>query len=425
MLVTSLSQVEDFQRHVAGANYSDVQFKYPSAITRGDQTPEAILTECRELLANEDVDVILNIFPGLELVQTALARDCPHLRHAPFEAAFLCAHRYYSRQIPLQGFNCHFGIVHLDDPNDDITNMFEEIGCPVYLRDNFRFGDSPSVKVRSLRDFYKELPRIKASVARTKALLKPILKGQLPKHKYTIGQQASCMVEESFGPGDGSVHYVEGCVTNGGVMPWAISDVLHWADHPLCVKGVGVPSVLDQAVQFQLWAVFRELVDKLCYLHFDNHFLTIKVNVHRGGAVRVLDTHAGIMRGSPKLYRHVFQNGDNIRAQLDISLGNMLNHPKLLPRRFGLRAVLSTFTKGHAKGILNFKAAKELIKEHAHIALQVTEDMDIDPDVEEGFQLAEVYLTGTTLHDCEVQMRELAWRLLADTDMCPWADAQK
>ena len=424
VLVTSLAQADEFQRHLVGASYSDVQFKYPPGIVKGEQTPADLLKDCRELLGDEHLDAVVNIFPGLELVQTALVADHPHLRCTNFESAFVCGHRYYSRQMAMQGFNCRFGLLHLADHSEEsIGTLFEEIGCPLNISDNIRLGKLPFRQIRTMKQFYRQLPAIKAAAEKTLELTKPLMKGNIPYHKYPLGIQLNCIVEEAFDPKEDpfSTHYVEGCVMDGDVTPWVISDVITWLERPHCVKGIGLPTQLDEAAQFQLWAVFREVLDNLQHLKFDNQFLTIKVNIHPAGKVRVLDMYACVLRDSPILYRHVYQNGDNIRAQIKIATGQMLSHPKSLGGRFAMRAYLTTFKQGRASELVNYKAFKELPKGNPQLHGLPPEDAMIDPDVLNGFQLAEVNILGSSYKDCCHQMRELTHKIMKVTDDCPWA----
>ena len=37
------------------------------------------------------------------------------------------------------------------------------------------------------------------------------------------------------------------------------------------------------------------------------------------------------------LYRHVLNNGDNWRAQMDIALGDVMNTPRLLAERYAMK----------------------------------------------------------------------------------------
>ena len=71
------------------------------------------------------------------------------------------------------------------------------------------------------------------------------------KVKYPLALDPICLIDEDWDPRKRpvTIHYVEGCVADGEMVPWAISDVLYCRHKPTYLTVVGLPTALDEHVQ--------------------------------------------------------------------------------------------------------------------------------------------------------------------------------
>ena len=83
--------------------------------------------------------------------------------------------------------------------------------------------------------------------------------------------------------------------------------------------------------------MFRETVQRLIDRGFNDQFVHAKIAVLDDGSVKVTDMAGCLIADNTALYRHVLNNGDNWRAQMDIALGDVMNTPRLLAERYAMK----------------------------------------------------------------------------------------
>lgn len=427
MLCRSLAQAEECQRHVLAAKYQDIQFIYPHTLAHQEMDYVSLLKDCKDVISDDYVDIVVCFHPGLELVKAELVGQFEELKGPSFESAFLCVHRIYNKKYVTTGFNTAYGVITPEDVNQqEVVSILEETGTPVVVRDSFRTDMAMKCKkARSVRGVLKDKEEFHEKLCKTYDLLGGIINGKLvglPRYE-DLSDEKMCILEEYWDPAREpmSIHIVEGCVAEEEFVPWAISDVMYWKHKPRCVKGVVSPTKLGESAQYDIWAIMREVVQRLIVCGFNDQFVHAKIMLLPDGNVRVIDMNASLYVDNIAMHRHVYQHGDSLRALCDIGLGRMPSHPKLRPLRYAVMACIVSFAQGFAYEMLKFKVIKTL----PDVTVLIDETTSLEPRSDDGAHLANVYAMATTYDECVEKIQATIKEIIKDEKdiKCPWIDS--
>ena len=213
---------------------------------------------------------------------------------------------------------------------------------------------------------------------------------------------------------------IEACVSNGEIVPWVISDLHFWKCNRNIPKSSSIPTKLTEIVQYEVWAVFRLVVQKLINNGFDNHFVQARITVQDDTHVKIMDMDSGIIKENTLAYRHVFTNGDNLGALIDLGLNRLMDHPKLLPSRAAVRAQLIIFRSDPEPVSISDVADMAYAKHHPGVVLHVHDHSTIVHDKRRGFHLADIIALGATVEECELMVEDISRKILKDRRSSHW-----
>ena len=424
VIVSSMAGADDLKRHLVRDRFPEFRFYYPSNLESEATDLMSLYKNCCDVVETESIELVFAAHKGLELVQAALVKKYPQLRGPSIESSFLCAHRYYNRQMISLGFNTAFGVIDVDSGKDsDIVSAFDETQSPAILNDAYvYFKSMPSRRIKSPKQFLQDMEDIKNTLKPSSKFFQEFLNEFIDIDRYNLAFELCAVIEQYFDPTnpDLSMHDVELCVYDDDFIPWAITDRFYWKQKPKCLLGVGIPSRMTEVVQFQVWAVLREVVQRLLPFGFDSQFIQAKVvAMPQMATVRILEMGGCIIRENTLLYRHVLQNGDNAKAVIDMGVGRIVRHPKLLPNRYAFLGRLATFTTDIAANIVDIKAAKTM--SNVDILPSADTMIQVD-DSDKGYQVAKVYAYGTSFEDCMATMESTKNEVLKKPDHCSFMD---
>ncbi len=276
-------------------------------------------------------------------------------------------------------------MLELDDvTSGHISSIVSDLGPPVEVKECFNIT-RPQLYLRANtgKTIWREIDNIKMDVTSNIAKVMPLIMGKFDSDRYNLAFEPLCIIEEvnkkasgKFVHSDAGFYQVECCHVEDNVMPWIISDIQCWPDKPECRRAVSVPTAMSMATQFEVWAVFREVVEKLVTFGFKNSFINATVEITSDGSVRIHDLYPTMIFDNVPLYRHVYQNGDTLRAHCDVSLDQEPLHLKEKPKKFAMKAYLTLFTSGPVENLVNMKKLKSnkfahaLVPEDAIIQIQ-------------------------------------------------------
>ena len=232
-----------------------------------------------------------------------------------------------------------------------------------------------TILLHTLKDLRKELDEIKTQVADNLKELNPLIAEKVDEIYYDLAQESLCLLEEvkphlitsKLDHCDTGLYVVECCVSDGEVIPWVISDVNYWANRPHCKKSVTIPTTMGVSTQFEVWAVIREILEKLMSFGFKDSFVNITIQVNHDGSVRVHDIFPGFVYDNVPLNRFVYQNGDTLKAHCDIGAGQEPSHVKMRPKQAAMKGYITLFGSGVLSDLVHLK----LLKSNKHVTLSV------------------------------------------------------
>ena len=407
----TLQEAEQIHHMLASANLKDVTFRYPESLGHEPSDPQSLLKDCIGVIKEENIDTVLSIIPRHTLIHAALLTEYPNLTGPSFESTFLCLHRYYTKELISNGFNLMCTSVDMEDMANEatgLTGVFEETGSPVWVKDAYRLDGCLVKKVKGFSHFKRVLDTVKSHLKQKLDNLKPLLLDNLDRKKYPNAFEPSCVVEQylAFAKQAFSFHYVEGCIADKSVIPWAISDVFYLRQKPKRVQYMCVPSRLPESTQYQVWGVFRELAQRLVPYGFNNQFIHCEVLVTKNGVVKVSDIVPTVNRQVTPLYRQVLQGGDNIKAQIEVGMGQMQMTPRALPYRAAMLGQVHITKSGTRLGdVVDVKAARATSGVTVHIT---NEDHVIDTNTDDGEHVFDVSTCESTMESCLRINREIS-----------------
>ncbi|ELU09403.1 hypothetical protein CAPTEDRAFT_201294 [Capitella teleta] len=415
VITNSLPQAEEIHGRLLSGKFPDMAFRYPSQLSRETIDLKTLIERCSEVIKEEEIDVIISLYPEFSLVHGILLEEFPALRGPSTESTFLCCNRVYLREKVLQGFNVKHSIHDISElTRDTIESDIEDLHAPIIIKDAYSFHTSIDKKLKSLKNITKDTKAISNLVKLSFVAAKSILDSRINMQKYPAAFDTSYVVEEHISHNTYSVtmHYVEACVKDGVIIPWAISDINYYRHRPhYTVQCVSVPSSIDENDNIQVWAVFREALQHLIATGFNYQFIHAKIALSNRGSIKIMDMSPCLLSMNGPIYNEVFHDGDNLRGQMDLGLGREQWTPKLRPGKFAMTAVVST----HHRGVLladlvnlaAAKAASSTVK-----VLCMDSEVNDDRLTEDGSPLVAINTFQNSRSECLRQVREYCAEVL-------------
>lgn len=407
----TLEEAERIHHMLSQSVFKDISFRYPESLAHEPPETSDLYKDCSNVIKEENITAVLSFLPRHVLVHAALIRDFPHLIGPSFESVFLAVHRYYCKELICNGFNVMYSVVDMEELTNNpagLATVFEETGTPAWVRDTYRLDGCLVRKLRGFSQFSRDLEEMIPLLKIKLDSLKPLLVDNLDRVKYPQAFEPSITLEQYlfFGKQAFSFHYVEGCIVDKTVVPWAISDVFFLRQKPKRIQYTCLPSRLTESTQYQVWGVFREIAQRLATYGFNNQFLHCEVLVTKNEIVKVVDVVPGINSEVSPLYREVLQGGDNIKAQIEVGMGLMQRTPRALPQRSSMLSSVHITKAGTRLGdVMDVKAAKANPSVTAHIT---NEEHVITSSTDDGQRVFDVITHDTTMETCLKASREVS-----------------
>ena len=423
ILAQSIGQAEHLQRHLAGKPYKDIEFRYPATISHQIQDLQTVYKDSCNTIEEEDIDVVINVDPGLNFVQAALAQTYAHLLTPTAESLVLCCHSYYNKLKISHDFCEKYWLL---DFEDDVIQQLEKTFIDTeasYLLFNGAFKNvQPPRKIRDQKGFLRELDIIQRRM-RTEDKLLRFLKGRIVEDGlyYALHRSGVFHVDPAVDNDRSTSHMVEMCVSDGSIVPWVISDLHFWKCNRNIPKDTSIPTRLNENIQYDIWATMRIVVQRLIHTGFDNHFVNAKIVVQNDSNVKIMDMESSIIKENTLMYRHVYTNGDNLGALIDLGLHRLMDHPKVLPTRAAVRAQLIIFRSDPTPVNICDVANITYAKHDPKVFLHVHEQSMIIHDKRRGYHLADVLALGTTVPECEEIVEKICKKILKDERSSHWS----
>ena len=369
------------------------------------------LERCRQYIHQHDIQVVLATRDIPSLVQAQLSQEFKHLRGPSVESSFLCLHKYYTHQW-LDFPSSKYAICLLErekDSSEYIKGI--DIPFPWIMKPCTTACSSSIFKIYNIREAENAIAFYEKNTRDNLNYLSPFFQAYLDTDKYQLINSNTILVEEYI-----DFPYkccVDGCVSNGEILIWGISDSHYLASKPECLADFTFPSTLPISIQEKLNQAYKKIVQKLIEYGFDNQFVDIEFFVSDKGEIKVMEINGRMIPVSASLYRQCLNRGDPYTALISISMGGS---PKT-PTENGLVGGLfyiTTFARGIAKNLFDFERANSI----ANIEIRSDPEQEIAESTN-GFPLATINLVGNSYAEIQEQANLIRRQLLRQPEFYP------
>ncbi|WP_293137111.1 ATP-grasp domain-containing protein [Okeania sp. SIO3I5] len=208
---------------------------------------------------------------------------------------------------------------------------------------------------------------------------------------------------------------VDGCVSNGEILIWGISDNHYYSTQPECFADYAFPSTLPRSIQEKLNQGYKKIVQKLIEYGFDNQFIDVEFFVSNKAEIKVMEINGRMIPISASLYRQCLNQGDPYTALISIAMGSRPKTPTL-NGLFGGIFYMTTFAKDIAKNLFDF----ELANQFDNLEIRANSEQEITEISASGFTLAAVNLVGNSYAEIHEKANNIRRQLLKQPEFSPW-----
>ncbi len=373
----------------------------------------AYLENCRQYIRQHNIKVVLATRDLPSLLQAQLSQEFEHLRGGSIESIFLCLHKYYTHKF-IDFASSQYAVCLLEGKKV-VSEYLEsiEIPFPWMMKPCTTACSSSIFKVDNYPEAQNAIANYQESLAANLSYLSPFWQTYFDSEQYPLIDSNPILVEEYIDFPHKAC--VDGCVSNGEILIWGISDSHYFASQPECFADFTFPSTLPESIQVSLKLAYQEIVQQLIEYGFDNQFVDVEFFVSDQGEIKVMEINGRMIPISASLYRQCLNQGDPYTALIQIGMGYQPKTPTLNGLVGGI-FYITTFAQDLAKNLLDFAIANSL----PNVEIRVTPEQEITDISASGFPLATVNLVGNSYEEIQQQANSLRRQLLKQPELSPW-----
>lgn len=374
------------------------------------------LEKCRQYIKQHDIKVVLATRDIPSLLQAQLSQEFAHLRGPSLESAFLCLHKYYTHQkIDFPSSKYEICLLEKEEKENNLFEYIKKIDIPFpWMMKPCTGACSSSIfKANNAQEARDGMAFYKDFVVDNLNHLQPFLVAYLDPNKYPLIRSDSILVEEYI-----DFPYkccVDGCVSNGEILIWGISDSHYYSTKPECFADYTFPSNLHKSIQEKLNQGYKKIVQKLIEYGFNNQFIDVEFFISDKGEIKVIEINGRMIPISAPLYRQCLNQGDPYTALISIAMGTRPKNPTFNGLVGGI-FYLTTFAKDIAKNLFNF----ELASQFSNVEVRVSPEQEITEISVSGLTLATVNLVGNSYVEIHDKANNIRRKLLKQSEFSPW-----
>ncbi|RQH40899.1 ATP-grasp domain-containing protein [Okeania hirsuta] len=371
------------------------------------------LEECRQYVKQNEIQVVLSTRDIPSLLQAQLSQEFAHLRGPSIESSFLCLHKYYTHQ-KIDFPSSQYAICLLEEKKN-LSEYVQKIDIPFpwMMKPCTGACSSSILKVDNTQKANNGIAFYKEFVLNKFNYLSPFLEAYLDSERYSLINSNPILVEEYI-----DFPYkccVDGCVSNGEILIWGISDSHYYSTKPECFADYTFPSTLPRSIQEKLNKGYKKIVEILIEYGFDNQFVDVEFFVGNTGEIKVMEINGRMIPISASLYRQCLNQGDSYTALISIGMGSTPKAPTLNGLVGGI-FYLTTFAKDIAKNLFDF----ELASQFSNLEIRASPEQEITEISASGLTLATVNLVGNSYAEIHQQANNIRRQLLKQPEFSPW-----
>ncbi|MDB9517250.1 ATP-grasp domain-containing protein [Roseofilum reptotaenium CS-1145] len=371
------------------------------------------LEKCRQYIQQHNIKVLLATRDIPSLFQAQLSQEFEHLRGPSVESSFLCLHKYYTHKT-INSPSSQYTICLLEKEKN-ISEYIREIELPFpwIVKPCTGACSSAILKVSKIQEAKTAIGFYQDYVVERIHDLQKFLALYLDSDQYPLINRNPILLEEY-------VDYpykccVDGCVSNGELLIWGISDSHYYSRQPECFADYTFPSSLPLTIQDNLFREYRNIVQQLIEYGFDNQFIDVEFFVSDRGTIKLMEINGRMIPISAALYRQCLNQGDPYTALISIAMGSRPKTPTLNGLVGGI-FYITTFAKGIAKDIFDF----ELAHQFSDLEVRLNPEEEITETSSSGLTIAALNLVGNSYAEIHEQADRVRRQLLKQPEFSPW-----
>ncbi|XP_077994881.1 uncharacterized protein LOC144448493 [Glandiceps talaboti] len=369
---------------------------------------------CEKVVVDKNIQHILSLMDAGALVHAALAQKFPHIIGPSMESVLLAFHKYYTRMyLDLEETTLKHVIIDADDTSEeDMQKAIAKVGVPAFLKPCTGTESFGVRKISSISDLKEHITWYNTQNHVTQISARFVDK-YANKDLYPYFSKNSLILEEFVD--DAKIVDIDGCVFQGEILHWQISENLYLKSHPTVVSGGTLPfETTDKDLHTRLWAVYDAVISKAIGKGFDNQFINMEIFVRPNGDIKVVEINPRLVPDYIPFYRMCIGNGDPMVALLNIGSG-IKPKPCVWNGKHGLTGFAITFATGKAEDLLDFEEAAR----HPEVSPVFNHGDDVPDYADGGVNLANVVIVGNNRREVMSRYFDILTKILKKPEFSP------
>ncbi|XP_066280168.1 uncharacterized protein [Branchiostoma lanceolatum] len=284
----------------------------------------------KKVVKENDVSVVLPTTDLSTFVHAALARDFPHIPGPSVESCYLAFHKPYTRQyLDLAETTTPYDALDLDSPSlfQDAERTLEKVGLPAFVKPataTLALGLKKIENYDDLKDALVDLKKMRDEhpdfmFAPSAAFYRDYFTEYLDVKKYPLALRDVVLVEPFLDAE--TLCTADGCVVDGELVHWTITDELQYDGHEARFTSMLGPTNEPQDVQTRMWRIYDDIMGKMIQRGFNDGYTNVEIFKMKDGKLRLCEVNA---RGSGQVqgvYRQVYKNANQDYVYLAAGTG--------------------------------------------------------------------------------------------------------
>ncbi|XP_078573754.1 uncharacterized protein LOC144860431 isoform X2 [Branchiostoma floridae x Branchiostoma japonicum] len=272
--------------------------------------------QVKKTVKDADVNTILTWSDMSTFVNSAVVRDVHTVSGPSVEACFLAFHKAYTREYldptvkPLP-----YCTVDLDSPTTDAKEALSKVGYPAFMKPATGCSSFGVKKVYSYEEVNNVLDNLrkmkdeqpKFLTAPSASFFKTFYEKYLDVTKYPLALRDVVIIEPYLEAE--KLYVVDGCVVNGSIVHWVITDTLRFDEQDARFVSMILPTTADDDLQNKIWEFYDAVMTRMIQFGFDNSFANIEVFKMKDGEIRLCEVNARASRHHHALYSRCLEHG--------------------------------------------------------------------------------------------------------------------
>ncbi|CAH1276240.1 Hypp9387 [Branchiostoma lanceolatum] len=292
----------------------------------------------KKIVRENSINNVLALSDISTFVHSAIARDFHSVPGPSVEACFLAFHKAYTRQYMDPAANTTpYAVVDLDSPTmlTGAKQALSKVGFPAFVKPATGFASVGVKKVTSHDEMRSVLQNLRTMrdkypnflLAPSASFFRSFYEEYVDITKYPLALRDVVIVEPFM---DAENFYtVDGCVIDGKIVHWAITDSLRYDEQDARFVTMICPTTLNDDQQKPIWDLYEAVMTRMIQVGFNNSFAHIEVFQMKDKQLKLIEINARASRHHQALYSVCLEKGR--MDYVSMSAGRGIQHTPPIP----------------------------------------------------------------------------------------------